>query len=605
MASQTHQTEPARSAPSAPAEEDAASGPRVASLDDGSVAARTLLGHPGPAVWVSSDGTIVAGNESAALFAPLLAADDGAGLRVAMRQALISKRPLNRVVTLTGESGPEQADVWLLPSADGHHVALLGREAGFDATLYRALSESRARFKDLVALSSDFAWEADAEGRLIYVSPDGALGHMPPVLLGADPVALLDAAEPEVAMAAFRPQHVVRDAEVWVRDAQGRAACLLVSSLPLTAPDGTWTGARGLARDVTAWRERERGAARAQDRERLRTHMARAFRDEPDVAAILERAAHDLSRGLEATGCLILRARAGTARADLLARPASPRVRDLLEGGRCGRDDMAAVVAALPDEIPDAARPLLRIVGKHFVLCVGTTYRGHANGCVVMTRPADGAPWDTDDVALVQDVAIRIAVANEQIMRFETMLDMSRTDPLTGMLNRRAFLQDLERRLTRLQRGAGTGALLFIDLDNFKPVNDRRGHAVGDQVLITLADIVRGQTRPTDLVARLGGDEFAVWLEGADATVAGAKARDFLVATAGLNALSADADAPLGMSIGIAVRGSDQPEDVEALTRRADGAMYLAKRHGKGTFHVAAPASMPSPSPSSSGGPPP
>jgi len=560
------------------------------------IAAGTLLDHPGPAAWVSADGIVRACNGPGVMFVPLMDSTAQDGLRAAVALALNAGRPINRTVTLASDSGLEQTDVWLLPATDGGHVALLGREAGFDTTLYQALSESRARFKDLVALSSDFAWETDAAGRLIYVSAEGALGHAPQGLLGADPVALLQAAEPDIAAAAFRPDHVVRDAEVWVRDASDRAACLLVSSLPLTGPDGVWAGARGLARDVTVWRERERNAARAQDRERLRTYMARAFRDEPDVAAILERAAFDLSRGLGATGCLILRARPSKPKLDLLARPAAPRLRDLLEGGRAGDDDLTACLDALPQDIPEPARPVLETIGELAVLCVGTLHRGDANGCVVLARRAGAAPWDADDIALVQDVAMRIAVANEQIMRFEAMLDMSRADPLTSTLNRRAFLQDLDRRLTRLQRAGGRGALLYIDLDNFKPVNDRRGHATGDQVLMTLADILRGQTRPTDLVARLGGDEFAVWLEDADEVVASAKAREFLSATAGLNALSASADFPLGMSIGVAITTADRPEQVADLTDRADAAMYAAKQGGKGSFHLAPPAAAEAPS---------
>lgn len=555
-----------------------------------------IMAHDGPALWLTAEGDVLSTNRPGGLLAEALATAAGDGLRRLVGDALRHGRPMVRTLRLPSQGGGEVTEVWALPSEDRRHAAVLGRDPGLDEALAMALRESRARFKDLVTLSSDFAWETGADGTLVFVSPEGALGHKPADMLGADPVSLLRPAEPEVAAAVFQTRQTVRDAEVWVRGAAGKPVCLLVSALPLSDPQGRWAGTRGLARDVTVWRDREREVARAQTRERLRIHMARAFRDEPDSETTLTQAAADLTQGLEATGCLILRARAPKPRRDLFSGPASPTVQSLMIAGQAGDDDSGAVLAVLPLAIPDANQPWLGLVGDRTLLCVGTYYRGRPNGCLVLARPTSGDAWGTEDIELVQDVATRIGVVHEQVMRFEAVLDMSRTDPLTGAFNRRAFLEDLDRRLKRLWRAGGAGALLFVDLDNFKPVNDRRGHALGDQVLMTVADILRGQTRPTDVVARLGGDEFAVWLEDADTDIARAKARDFLSGTAGLHTLSASADLPLGMSVGIAVCEAGTVETVADLTARADAAMYEAKRAGKGAFYLA---------PSPSGGPPP
>src|SRR5581483_9052415 len=89
-------------------------------------------------------------------------------------------------------------------------------------------------------------------------------------------------------------------------------------------------------------------------------------------------------------------------------------------------------------------------------------------------------------------------------------------DALTGLLNRRGFLDGVQRELRRMQRAEERGALLSLDLDNFKQVNDSAGHAAGDRVLRATADVLRQRLRATDVVGRLGGDEFAALLLDVD-----------------------------------------------------------------------------------------
>ena len=157
------------------------------------------------------------------------------------------------------------------------------------------------------------------------------------------------------------------------------------------------------------------------------------------------------------------------------------------------------------------------------------------------------------------------------------MVDLAERDPLTGMANRRAF----NRALGELQHWAGTaraGALVLIDLDNFKQVNDRFGHQRGDEVLRHVARAIRRRVRDTDLVARLGGDEFAVVLQGVDAERAQAVADDL---RAGIREACTDLPprAALDASVGVASLGPEgRAGDVVELVARADAAMYRAKR---------------------------
>ncbi len=128
------------------------------------------------------------------------------------------------------------------------------------------------------------------------------------------------------------------------------------------------------------------------------------------------------------------------------------------------------------------------------------------------------------------------------------------------------------------------GALLYVDLDNFKQVNDVHGHQRGDEALVALAEILSGGSRVGDIPARLGGDEFALWLEETDAAAAEAKARTLLEQARSLRAYSGSPDTPLGISIGIALSDPALDESIDELLARADEAMYAVKKGGKGSF---------------------
>jgi diguanylate cyclase (GGDEF)-like protein len=173
------------------------------------------------------------------------------------------------------------------------------------------------------------------------------------------------------------------------------------------------------------------------------------------------------------------------------------------------------------------------------------------------------------------------AVASDAFARLaltEEMIHVARHDPLTDLPNRGILLDRLMQAQTNARRNGTMVTLLFIDLDGFKPVNDRFGHAAGDSVLVELAERLRSCVRESDTVARLGGDEFAVLLEDADAVdVEQVWERVFAATQQG--AVVAGHRLPLSASGGIAFGGPD--DDAETLLRKADLAMYEAKSRGK------------------------
>jgi diguanylate cyclase (GGDEF)-like protein/PAS domain S-box-containing protein len=164
-------------------------------------------------------------------------------------------------------------------------------------------------------------------------------------------------------------------------------------------------------------------------------------------------------------------------------------------------------------------------------------------------------------------------------------------DALTGLANRALFADRLEHALARTDRQAAPVAVLFVDLDDFKAVNDGAGHSSGDQLLVAVAERLRRVLRPSDTVARLGGDEFAVLLEdAADAARTQAAADRLLAALSepfdGIG--GADGQVRIGASVGIAMGAAGQ-HDAAELLRHADVAMYAAKEAGKSRSAVFAP----------------
>jgi diguanylate cyclase (GGDEF)-like protein len=147
----------------------------------------------------------------------------------------------------------------------------------------------------------------------------------------------------------------------------------------------------------------------------------------------------------------------------------------------------------------------------------------------------------------------------------------------------------MPRRLRRLEHAQGCAALYYVDLDNFKAVNDRHGHQRGDEALVAVRDLLLEHSRPGDMIARIGGDEFVMWLDGIDADVAESRARRLIEASERLHLFSEGAEHPLGISVGVAVHDPATGETLDELLARADVAMYSVKRRGKGGFEMARP----------------
>ncbi|HVT65830.1 MAG TPA: GGDEF domain-containing protein [Mycobacteriales bacterium] len=223
--------------------------------------------------------------------------------------------------------------------------------------------------------------------------------------------------------------------------------------------------------------------------------------------------------------------------------------------------------------------PLLRAIPQIGLVPVGYLFALRAAG-----GPVPWVRWALLS-ATVAVVGFSVAFLRRQAEALLAILaSQARTDALTGLLNRRAFEEDLDAEVARAQRSGAPLTLIMADLDHFKAINDRCGHPVGDQVLRQVADVIQQQCRRVDSPYRIGGEEFAIIVPGADTFVAGALAERIRGAVrTGL----VGSYAPVTLSLGIATYPV-HAADARALSAAADASCYRAKRQGRDRIVVTA-----------------
>jgi diguanylate cyclase (GGDEF)-like protein/PAS domain S-box-containing protein len=441
------------------------------------------------------------------------------------------------------------------------------------APLRHALLDSRQRWRDLVSMSADFAFETDERGRFSFVIPDPALGWPAGTLVGQPAELLLADAVQSGGFNPFQVTQTIRRRRAWLKRADGAVACVTFAAAPLFDSKGRQVGVRGLGIDITEQDSAEAQIATMLRRSAMLDHILTLMRKEVAAPRMMRALLDALANALGAEGAAIVRAdSAGT---PVIAHEA---------GG--GSPMVLATAAHLLRTEADGPTRGTTNEGRPVLVAACETRFGVRAGLTLWREPG-GRAWGSDDVTMADAATLVVRVVLEQDALQHDMGEQARTDPLTGLYNRRAFLEELPRHIDRLDREEECGTLMFVDLDNFKPVNDLLGHEVGDLVLGTAARLLRNLVRPTDLVARLGGDEFAVWMNGADHMTAAERAEQLRVsAPRSLGEVAEGVELPVSMSIGIATRRAGSLESIESLMRRADMAMYAVKRGGRGHWRV-------------------
>jgi diguanylate cyclase (GGDEF)-like protein/PAS domain S-box-containing protein len=496
------------------------------------------------------------------------------------------------------------------PPADARTpAALRPADSGLFAPLRNALLDSRQRWRDLVDMTADFAFETDGQGRFSFVMPDPALGWSAVTLLGQPANRLLAEVTASGSFNPFQTTRPIRRHRTWLKRPDGVLACIAFAAAPLLDAKGRQIGVRGLGIDVTEQDDAEGQMAAMRRRSEVLDHILTVMRHEMATPDVMRAALDALANALGAEGAAVISAgeagapptishqssthqsgtgqtgtgqagtgQAGTSHAGMY--PAGTRQ----AGEAIGR--VLATAARLLDAGPDSLAEGATDDGRAVLVCACQTRVGATAG-LALWRPRGALAWDLDDRLLVGAATLVVRIVLEQDAMTRDIGQQARTDALTGLFNRRAFLEELPRHLDRLDREDECGTLMFVDLDNFKPVNDQLGHEIGDQVLGHAARMLRDLVRPTDLVARFGGDEFAIWMNGADHMTAAERAENLRVnAPRILAEIAPGLELPLSMSIGIASRPAGSNESIESVLRRADMAMYAVKRAGRGHWRV-------------------
>ncbi|MDX2201227.1 MAG: EAL domain-containing protein [Hyphomicrobiaceae bacterium] len=446
--------------------------------------------------------------------------------------------------------------------ADGGRIAV-HRDVTEERQSAARIAESEARFRDFAATASDWCWETDAEHRFVFLT-DGfqiATGVDPATVIGKTrgeaPVHPGDAAAIAAHAEVIAARKPFRDFLIRLRKPDGSYACIKSSGAPRLDSDGTFLGYRGTARDITVeeMRKAELDAADAALRQRSR-QLAEAQR---------------LGKIGDWTYML------GATHQDW-----GPELYELLRFEHVPRPVAYELVMAsyLEDGEARLRRCQSEISRTGGSKSVDVKFR-RGDGVIIDCAITSQAIRDSDGKVIgftgtVQDITERKS-AEEQLVK------LAFHDPLTGLANRALFVREMDEVLADCGRTGRAAALLLLDLDRFKEVNDSLGHSSGDDLLVKVGHLIGRVLDPSHFLARLGGDEFAIIARQAGGAEAVARlAHDVIAAVSGTVPLERG-EVTISTSIGIAMVQGAGMSSTEFL-RNADLALYDAKEKGRGRF---------------------
>ena len=414
----------------------------------------------------------------------------------------------------------------------------------------KLLQHNEARFQAMVRDSSDIMAIVDTEGLLVYASPatERILGLDTAPLIGTDVFDLIHPEDRAHAASGFdldRGGKRTHRVEFRLRHADG--SWRVVEAVATNLLDDP--SVRGIvisARDLTDRRRAEGELREAQERFRS------AFENAPIGMALMA-----------LDGRLF---RVNRALAHIL--------------GRSGRELLGSSVVDLshPEDLSDLRASMRELLsGEVPSTQLEQRYVHH-----------DGHPvWIAVSVSLVRDLqstplyfVCQMEDITERRASGEALAHQAIHDPLTGLPNRMLFVERLERELARAAVNHERVAVLFLDLDRFKVVNDSLGHSAGDRLLVAVADRLNNAVRPSDLVARFGGDEFTVLCPNVPSEETAELIAERLIQATSRPVALTEGEVFVTASIGIALSGSES-DSSETLLRNADVAMYRAKEMGR------------------------
>jgi len=242
--------------------------------------------------------------------------------------------------------------------------------------------------------------------------------------------------------------------------------------------------------------------------------------------------------------------------------------------------------------IPNQTTSIHELSKTGSLMAVPIIHKGRVLGVFIFLHPQVNK-FDSDDVALMSALGAQTALAIVNAELYETTLELATSDPLTGVMNRRAMVRQIEYELTRAQRFGTELALLLVDVDHFKAYNDRMGHVLGDVALKEIASALKNSIRKVDSLARFGGEEFCVILPQAGELAAREVAHKLCGAVRALKLRGVEKQelGHLSVSIGIKLIKNlpsviDMENAMTDIISAADQGLYEAKRLGRDRYIV-------------------
>jgi diguanylate cyclase (GGDEF)-like protein/PAS domain S-box-containing protein len=501
--------------------------------------------------------------------------DDQGPLHHTVHEALTSGLPTDARI----EDG-KGSTYWLVAVPQGDEVVVVTRDTTLPDKVTEALLKSRTMLKELLDGSVDLSFELDENHTFRFISPHKAFGQETEQWLGRNATRIF---WPNGDAPVRNPFTARREAQFDNVPAmfEGEGRCWLHFNVhPLLNEKGEQIGLRGTCRDMT---ERYM-AARKTKQDGLRFMLLQR------ITRILNTAesADDLFDSASAALQEVLRADMVWAamhyEEGLVPSSIMGTYQEILDMDSIWEQLNAAEDAVLPFESTGDR--------QHLALRMQRGDKGL--GMMIVSRDTKVSPWSDLEVELLGGVVEVLTAAFGKAELIDTLYRLSSKDELTGLMNRRALREAVERRLKHQCRTGLSGCLVFIDLDHFKEVNDTLGHRAGDLALKSVASQMQSMIRPCDFAGRYGGDEFILWLEDMDSDVAARKAEDLIAAMPAIREDIGGAELRLNASIGVCPSVAGQDMTFEELADRADAVLYEVKESGRGHVAIAPVSEGPS-----------
>ncbi|MDE2136702.1 MAG: PAS domain S-box protein [Gammaproteobacteria bacterium] len=465
--------------------------------------------------------------------------------------------------TMLGSLGVYRAEPGLPSAAETQIMARAAQLAGI--AIGRRLAEealrgSEAKFRGLFESIAEGVYQSGRDGRLLSVNPAfvAMMGYdRAEELYGLPSAAALywDPADRAEFIRRIEAEGGMRDAEFLMRRRDGQQLVILENSRPMRDATGLILGYEGTIVDITA-----------------RKRAEQAVLAEKERAQVTLQSIGDAVIATDAEG-----------RIEYL----NPVAENLTAWSLAeARGQPLGAVLKLVDEL--TREPIANSLAGALGRGTGSTVSDHT---VLITRAGNevaiqesAAPISDRSGRVIGAVVVFHDVTRERRLKRALAYQASH-DALTGLINRREFDNRLHAALLSAQRGEGAYALLYIDLDQFKVVNDTCGHQAGDRLLRDVTGLLQTRVRTTDTIARLGGDEFGVLLEGCTVEQATRIAEGIRQSIRDFRFVWASSTLSVGASIGI-VQIRAETENVTSVMSAADIACYAAKDAGRNRIHV-------------------